>query len=388
MITILSNIFIRNKDQYQNPNTRSAYGKLCGGFGIFLNICLFIGKLIAGLLSNSIAIIADAVNNLSDAASSAITLIGFKISEQKPDKDHPYGHGRVEYIAGLLISIAIVFMGFELIKSSIEKIIHPQEMACDMITVAILVASILVKIYMFSYNRSIGKKIESVVMSATATDSLSDTIATFVVLLSTLIYQFTGLNIDAYCGVLVGLFILYSGCNAAKETISPLLGQPPKPEFVDQIKDLVMSHEEILGIHDMIVHDYGPGRIMASLHAEVDSKGDIMEIHDLIDRIENEIQEQCNCQAVIHMDPILVNDPYTDELKEKVRKMIDELDPNIHFHDFRVVKGPTHTNIIFDIVLPFDYQYKDEYVVDFIRNKLSALEGNFNGVISIDKGDL
>lgn len=388
MITILSNIFIKNKDQYQNPNTRSAYGKLCGGFGIFLNICLFIGKLIAGLLCNSIAIIADAVNNLSDAASSAITLIGFKISEQKPDKDHPYGHGRVEYIAGLLISIAIVFMGFELIKSSFEKIIHPQEMACDMITVAILVASILVKIYMFSYNRSIGKKIESVVMSATATDSLSDTIATFVVLLSTLIYQFTSLNIDAYCGVLVGLFILYSGCNAAKETISPLLGQPPKTEFVDQIKDLVMSHEEILGIHDMIVHDYGPGRIMASLHAEVDSKGNIMEIHDLIDRIENEIQEQCNCQAVIHMDPILVNDPYTDELKEKVRKMIDELDPNIHFHDFRVVKGPTHTNIIFDIVLPFDYQYKDEYVVDFIRNKLSALEGNFNGVINIDKGNL
>ena len=388
MITLLSNIFIKDKDQYQNPNTRSAYGKLCGGFGIFLNICLFVGKLIAGLLSNSIAIIADAVNNLSDAASSAITLIGFKISEQKPDKDHPYGHGRVEYISGLLISIAIVFMGFELIKSSIEKIIHPQEMACDMITVAILVASILVKIYMFSYNRSIGKKIESVVMSATATDSLSDTIATFVVLLSTLIYQFTGLNIDAYCGVLVGLFILYSGCNAAKETISPLLGQPPKPEFVDQIKDLVMSHEEILGIHDMIVHDYGPGRIMASLHAEVDSKGNIMEIHDLIDRIENEIQEQCNCQAVIHMDPILVNDPYTDELKEIVRKIIDELDPNIHFHDFRVVKGPTHTNIIFDILLPFDYQYKDEYVVDFIRNKLSALEGNFNGVINIDKGDL
>ena len=196
MITLLSNIFIKDKDQYQNPNTRSAYGKLCGGFGIFLNICLFVGKLIAGLLSNSIAIIADAVNNLSDAASSAITLIGFKISEQKPDKDHPYGHGRVEYIAGLLISIAIVFMGFELIKSSIEKIIHPQEMACDMITVARLVASILVKIYMFSYNRSIGKKIESVVMSATATDSLSDTIATFAVLLSTLIYQFTRLNID------------------------------------------------------------------------------------------------------------------------------------------------------------------------------------------------
>ena len=241
---------------------------------------------------------------------------------------------------------------------------------------------------MFCYNHSIGKKIESVVMSATATDSLSDTIATFVVLLSTLIYQFTGLNIDAYCGVLVGFFILYSGTNAAKETIAPLLGQPPKPEFVEQIKDLVMSHEEILGIHDMIVHDYGPGRIMASLHAEVDSKGDIMEIHDLIDRIENEIQEQCSCQAVIHMDPILVNDPYTDELKEKVRKMIDELDPNIHFHDFRVVKGPTHTNIIFDILLPFDYQYKDEYVVDFIRNKLSALEGNFNGVINIDKGNL
>ncbi len=388
MIKILSKLFIKDYTDYSNPAVRSAYGKLCGGFGIFLNICLFIGKLSAGLLSNSIAIIADALNNLSDAASSAITLIGFKISEQKPDKDHPYGHGRVEYIAGLLISIAIVFMGFELIKSSIDKILHPQALSCERITIAILVISILVKIYMFFYNRAIGKKIESVVMSATATDSLSDTVATSVVLISTLVFQFTGLNVDAYCGVLVGLFILYSGCNAAKETISPLLGQPPKPEFVDQIKALVMSHEEILGIHDLIVHDYGPGRVMVSLHAEVDSNGNIMEIHDLIDRIEHEISSKCSCQAVIHMDPILVNDPYTDELKEKIIQIIADLDPEISFHDFRVVKGPTHTNVIFDILLPFDYKYTDEFVLNYINKKISRLNGDMHGVISIDKGTL
>lgn len=388
MITLLSSFFIKNKNDYQNPETRNAYGKLCGFVGIFLNICLFAGKLAAGLLSHSIAIIADAVNNLSDAASSAITLIGFKISGQKPDKDHPYGHGRVEYIAGLLISVAIVFMGFELIRSSIDKILHPQDLTCDMMTIAILFASILVKIYMFLYNKSIGKKINSVVMDATAIDSLSDTIATSVVLVSTLIFYFTNVNIDAICGILVGLFILYSGCNAAKETISPLLGQPPKPEFINKVKEIVLAHEEILGIHDMIVHDYGPGRIMTSLHAEVDSKGDIMEIHDLIDQIETEIQEKCLCQAVIHMDPILVNDPYTDELKQKVSSIIYELDPDIHFHDFRVVKGNTHTNIIFDILLPFEYKYSDEYVLHFIKEKISLLDEHFCGVINIDKGNI
>lgn len=388
MITLLSKFFVKNPSDYQNPETRAAYGKLCGLVGIFLNICLFSGKLTAGLLSHSIAIVADAVNNLSDAASSVITLIGFKLSTQKPDKDHPYGHGRMEYISGLLISIAILFMGFELVRSSIDKILHPQDLACNFVTIIILFISILVKLYMYLYNKSVGKKIQSVVMSATATDSLSDTVSTSVVLISTLIYYFTNVNIDAFCGILVGLFILYSGFHAAKETVTPLLGQPPEAEFVHKIKELVLAHEKILGIHDLIVHDYGPGRLMISLHAEIDSKDDIMEVHDLIDCIEAEIQEKCICHAVIHMDPILVNDPYTDELKGKVSTIIESLDPDIHFHDFRVVKGPTHTNIIFDILLPFDYKYSDEYVVNYMREKISDLEGNFFGVINIDKGTL
>jgi len=388
MLTLLSKIFIKNNTDYQNPQTRSAYGKLCGGFGIFLNIFLFAGKLTVGILSRSIAIIADATNNLSDAASSMLTLIGFKLAEQKPDDDHPYGHGRMEYITGLLISIAIIFMGFELVKSSVVKIFHPQSMECSVVTIIILLASILIKIYMYLYNRSIGQKIESVVMTATATDSLSDSIATSVVLVSTFIYLLTNINIDAYCGVLVGLFILYSGFNAAKETISPLLGQPPKPELIEQIKNIVFSHKEILGIHDMMVHDYGPGRIIASLHAEVDSRGDIMNLHEVIDCIETEIRDKCLCQAVIHMDPVLVNDPYTDELKEKVQKIIHDFDPNLNFHDFRVVKGQNRTNIIFDLLLPFKYKFSDEYMVKYLKDEVKKINPTFFAVINVDKGSL
>lgn len=241
---------------------------------------------------------------------------------------------------------------------------------------------------MYLYNRSIGQKIESVVMTATATDSLSDSIATSVVLVSTFIYLLTNINIDAYCGVLVGLFILYSGFNAAKETISPLLGQPPKPELIEQIKNIVFSHKEILGIHDMMVHDYGPGRIIASLHAEVDSRGDIMNLHEVIDCIETEIRDKCLCQAVIHMDPVLVNDPYTDELKEKVQKIIHDFDPNLNFHDFRVVKGQNRTNIIFDLLLPFKYKFSDEYMVKYLKDEVKKINPAFFAVINVDKGSL
>ena len=279
-------------------------------------------------------------------------------------------------------------MGFELVKSSVVKIFHPQSMECSVVTIIILLASILIKIYMYLYNRSIGQKIESVVMTATATDSLSDSIATSVVLVSTFIYLLTNINIDAYCGVLVGLFILYSGFNAAKETISPLLGQPPKPELIEQIKNIVFSHKEILGIHDMMVHDYGPGRIIASLHAEVDSRGDIMNLHEVIDCIETEIRDKCLCQAVIHMDPVLVNDPYTDELKEKVQKIIHDFDPNLNFHDFRVVKGQNRTNIIFDLLLPFKYKFSDEYMVKYLKDEVKKINPTFFAVINVDKGSL
>ena len=274
MITLLSKIFIKTKEDAGEAYIRQAYGMLCGAVGIFLNLCLFTGKFLAGTFSNSIAITADAFNNLSDAGSSIITLIGFKMAGQKPDPSHPFGHGRIEYISGLLISVIILLMGLELVKSSISKILHPEILDFSPIIILVLVASILVKCYMFLYNRRLGRKLDSAAMLATATDSLSDTLATAAVLAATLISHFTDLAIDGWCGVLVGLFICFAGYHAAKDTISPLLGQAPEKEFVRQINDIVMAYENVIGIHDLIVHNYGPGRVLISLHAEVPADGE------------------------------------------------------------------------------------------------------------------
>lgn len=385
MITLFSSLFIRNKDDVESPSVRKAYGVLCGAVGILLNICLFAGKFFAGLISNSIAITADALNNLSDAGSSLITLIGFQMAGQKPDIHHPFGHGRIEYLSGLLVSIAIILMGFELVKSSITKIIHPEAISSDPLVIGILIASICVKIYMAVYNTVISKKIDSAAMKATATDSISDSLATFVVLLSTLVCRFTSVNIDGYCGIAVGLFILYAGYTAAKNTISPLLGQPPKREFIEQIEALVNAHEGVLGIHDMIVHDYGPGRVMVSLHAEVDSTGNIMDIHDMIDNIEKELAKECHCEAVIHMDPVLVNDPLTDNLHNQIDKILHNLDETVKLHDFRVVTGPTHTNVIFDVLLPFDFKMTDEEVIAYLESEIHNINENYYAVIQVDK---
>ena len=385
MITLLSNFFIKNKNDVEAPAVRKAYGILCGAVGIFLNLCLFAGKFFAGLLSNSIAITADALNNLSDAGSSLITLLGFQMAGQKPDIDHPFGHGRIEYISGLLVSIAIILMGFELVKSSIDKILHPEAVSSDPVIIVILIASIFVKIYMVFYNSSISKKIASAAMKATATDSLSDSLATFVVLISTLIGKFTSVNIDGYCGIAVGLFILYAGFSAAKDTITPLLGQPAKKEFIDQIERIVTSHDGILGIHDIIVHDYGPGRVMVSLHAEVPSNGNIMEIHDLIDNIEKDLSAECHCEAVIHMDPILINDPLTDHLHKEIETILKNLDQTLKLHDFRIVSGPTHTNIIFDLLLPYEYKMSDGEVVTYLQDKIREISPNYYAVIHVDK---
>lgn len=385
MITLLSNFFIKNKNDVEAPAVRKAYGILCGAVGIFLNLCLFAGKFFAGLLSNSIAITADALNNLSDAGSSLITLLGFQMAGQKPDIDHPFGHGRIEYISGLLVSIAIILMGFELVKSSIDKILHPEAVSSDPVIIVILIVSICVKIYMVFYNSSISKKIASAAMKATATDSLSDSLATFVVLISTLIGKFTSVNIDGYCGIAVGLFILYAGFSAAKDTITPLLGQPAKKEFIDQIERIVTSHDGILGIHDIIVHDYGPGRVMVSLHAEVPSNGNIMEIHDLIDNIEKDLSAECHCEAVIHMDPILINDPLTDHLHKEIETILKNLDQTLKLHDFRIVSGPTHTNIIFDLLLPYEYKMSDGEVVTYLQDKIREISPNYYAVIHVDK---
>ncbi len=297
MITLLSHLFIKDHKNYTSPRVRQAYGMLCGAVGIGLNILLFLGKWLAGTLSGSIAITADAFNNLSDAGSSVITLIGFKLSGQKPDPEHPFGHGRMEYISGLFVSVAILIMGFELIKSSIEKLLHPEPIESSPVVMGILAASILVKVYMFYYNHSLSKKLQSAAMNATAMDSLSDTVSTTLVLAATLISHFTGLLLDGWFGVMVGVFIFYTGINTMKDTIDPLLGQKPNEELVSEIEQLVTSHPVVYGIHDLIVHDYGPGRLMISLHAEVSSDGNILEIHDEIDNIENELQEKLHCAA-------------------------------------------------------------------------------------------
>lgn len=385
MIKLLASLFIKDRENYTSPAVRQSYGTLCGAVGIGLNILLFLGKWIAGFLSGSIAITADAFNNLSDAGSSIITLIGFRISGQRPDSEHPFGHGRMEYISGFLVSVAILIMGFELVKSSINKLIHPDPVESSPVIIAILAASILVKVYMFYYNRSVGKKIGSAAMNATAMDSLSDTVSTALVLGATLISQFTGLLLDGWFGILVGLFILYTGATTIKETMDLLLGQPPKQEFIDEIREIVTSHKLVYGIHDLIVHDYGPGRVMISLHAEVDADGDIQTIHEQIDHIENELQEKLHCSATIHMDPIVTDDKEVLEMKEKVKALVLETDDTFSMHDFRMVKGPTSTNLIFDVSVPSGCQKTDNEILNNLKEKIRELPGSiYFPVIQID----
>lgn len=385
MITLLSKIFIKNYNNYKDVDVRRKYGILGSVMGICLNIFLFSVKYVAGMISSSIAITADAFNNLSDAGSSIITLLGFKLSEKKPDPDHPFGHGRIEYLSGLGVSVIILFMGYELIKSSIQDIISPKNVETGNISILILIFSILVKIYMAYYNTSLGKKLSSSAMKATAIDSLSDSIATTVVLLSMLLLRFANINIDGYSGIAVAIFILFAGFNSAKDTISPLLGKAPEPEFVEEIEKIVLSHNEIIGIHDLVVHDYGPGRVMISLHGEVSGEENIFVIHDVIDRIENELNDKLNCEAVIHMDPVAINDPTVSEMKKKVVELIKTIDNRISIHDFRIVTGPTHTNLIFDAVVPHNFPLNDRQIKENIQNLIHSEYNNYYAVVKIDK---
>ena len=384
MVTLLAKIFVCDKED--KNAVRQAYGMLCGILGIVLNVILFTGKMIAGLLSNSIAITADAVNNLSDAGSSFVTLIGFKLAGQKPDTEHPYGHGRMEYISGLIVAGAILLMGYELAKDSVSKIITPQETEFSWLIVGILLASIGVKIYMFFYNNAAAKKFESPAMAATAKDSLSDSVATGIVLISAFVSHYTNIKIDGYCGLLVALLIFYAGYGAAKDTLNPLLGQNASEEFEKEIESLVMAHEEICGIHDLFVHDYGPGRQIISLHAEVSADSDIMMIHDVIDNIEKELQTKLGCDVTIHMDPIVTNDAHVTEMKENVLEMVKSIDVRMTIHDFRMVEGPSHTNLLFDVVAPFDLKMTDEELEKEIFEKAQDTFGkHFFTVIKVDK---
>ena len=385
MIHFLAKHLIKDHEDISSPAVRRAYGILCGCVGIGLNLLLFGGKLLAGILSRSIAVTADAVNNLSDAGSSVVTLLGFKLAAQEPDQDHPFGHGRLEYISGLVVSMVILLMGVELGKTSLEKILHPEPVDFSPVVAVILCASILVKLYMVLYNRRIGKRIHSAAMAATAADSLSDCLATSAVLLGTLAGHFLDLHIDGWCGAAVALFILWSGFGAARETINPLLGQPPSPEFVEQIRSLVRAQPQIIGIHDLIVHDYGPGRRILSLHAEVPASGDILALHDVVDALEKQLNEKLGCLATIHMDPVVNDGGATTEARERVQAVVQVIDPGISIHDFRMVPGPTHTKLIFDAEVPYQCTLPDQEIRRRIQSAVQALDEAWSAVVEVEK---
>ncbi len=385
MIRLLARIFIKNHKNTSDMAVRHAYGVLCGAFGVFLNIVLFAVKFAAGYISGSVAITADAFNNLSDAGSSVVTMIGFKMAGQKPDPEHPFGHGRIEYVTGLVVSMMIILMAFELLKSSYEKIRHPQTPVFTPVVALILIISIIVKLYMYFYNSKTGETISSTAMKATALDSFTDSIATLVVLGCSLISYYTGIMVDGWCGLAVSFFVLYAGISSAKDTLDPLLGSKPSKEYVEAIEKFVTSYKDVIGIHDLIVHDYGPGRVMISLHAEVPANRNILDVHDTIDNIERRINETLGCQCVIHMDPVVYGDEATDRMKRLAQLIAKSVDERFTIHDFRMVKGPSHTNLIFDVVAPFDCRLSEEEIKNTICSKVESLPGNHYAVVEVDR---
>lgn len=385
MLTLLLKRFMPEGVEITSPEGREKCGTLCGALGIFLNLVLFGLKLFAGILSASISVTADAFNNLTDAASSIVTIIGFRLAGRKPDPDHPFGHGRIEYISGLVISAVILLTGYELMRSSIDSIMHPEPVESGLIPILILAVSIAVKVYMFAYNRSAGGKIDSAPLKACASDSLNDTVATFIVLAGMIIYRFSGLQIDGWCGIAVSLFIFKGGISSAIETVGDLLGKPPEKKLIDSIEEIVLSQKDIHAMHDLIVHDYGAGRLMITLHAEVPADGDVLELHDEIDNAERELQERLGCFATIHLDPVLTHKGEVAEAYARVRELVEKTDPVLQMHDFRMVEGPTHTNVIFDVVVPFDYPLSDTALRDKLCAAVKEIDDTWFAVIQIDK---
>lgn len=379
MITILSRLFIKNKDD------RSALGTLCAVVGVVLNILLCTGKYTVGFLCGSVAIMADAVNNLSDAGSSLITLAGFRIAGKKPDRDHPFGHGRAEYLAGVGVSLLIILVGLTLGKDSLLKVIDPTPIDPSVATVIVLSGAILIKGYMFLYNYRVGKSIESGAMVAAAMDSVGDCVSTAAVLVCTLISMMGGPSLDGWCGLAVSALIIYAGVKSVGETLTPLIGGIPDPEFVKKVEETALSHEMILGIHDLVVHDYGPGRLMISLHAEVDGEGDIYHLHDMIDHVEREMAEELCAECVIHMDPIVMNDEKVSEKRRQVAALMATIGEGVTIHDFRMVSGPTHTNIIYDIVVPHHLSLTDREIMARAEQLVAENLPDTFPVIKIDR---
>lgn len=389
MTELLTKLFIKNKDNILDPRVRARYGLLSGITGIVCNLLLCIVKFAAGAVTRSVSVTADAFNNLSDAGSSIVTLIGFKLAGKPADSEHPYGHGRYEYVSALLISVVIIAMGFELLKTSVLKIIKPEPVLLTALSVTMLLISIAVKLWMCLFNKKLGNKLDAGAMLAASADSRNDCIATSAVLAALAFEYFTGIKIDGYAGVCVAAFVIKSGMDTARETLLPLLGRAPDPVFLKNIENKVLSHKEILGIHDLTVHDYGPGRMFVSLHAEIPCDMSLLDAHGIIDAAEEDISGLFGCEVCIHIDPVALNDKRTQQLKAEVTKIVSELDARFGIHDFRVTDGPLKTNIIFDIVIPFGYNMSDKEVREHLTEKISLVEGgDYSVVIHIDKAVL
>ena len=385
MVNLLAKLFIKNYKDVENQNVRTAYGTMCGIFGIITNLVLVIIKLLIVILSFSISIIADAINNLSDMGSSLLTIIGFKISNKPADKDHPYGHQRVEYIISLIIAMIIAFVGLELLTTSVDKIINPSEVKVEIITFIILGVAIVLKAIQGLFYLSASKKIDSLSLKASSKDSINDCISTGAVLIGTIISKTTGFNADGIVGILVSGFIIYSAIMLIKETMSPLIGEKPDPEVIEKVTRTVLSYPKILGIHDVIAHLYGPSKIFISLHVEIDAKEDILIAHDLVDNIEQDIKKEYGIEMVIHMDHVETDNEELNNASVVVREVLKEIDPVLMFHDFRMVKGETHTNFIFDVVAPFNFKMKDEELVQEIKNRVNQRNNKYRCVIIVDK---
>lgn len=386
MTNLLLRLFVKDAGNTEDPKVRAAYGNLAGIVGIICNLFLFVGKLIVGTISGSVSITADAVNNLSDASSSVVTLVGFKLAEKPADEDHPYGHARIEYITGLMVAGLILIIGFELAKSSVEKILHPAPVEFSAAVAVVLVMSILVKLWMALFNRTLGRRIQSTTLEATAADSRNDVISTGAVLIAAIVGAVTNLAIDGYVGLLVALFILWSGVGIAKDTINPLLGERESPELRRTIIDEVRKNEKVLGFHDLLVHDYGPGRRFASIHVEMDQKENPLECHDIIDDIERECLEKHNVHLVIHYDPVVTDDAELNHMKALVLEVIHGIDGRLSIHDFRMVRGPGHTNLIFDMTVPYELEGKENEIKRQLDEVIAKEPVKYYTVITFDQG--
>lgn len=384
MTKLLVKMFVKNPEAFNEPRVRTAYGVLSGVVGIVCNLILFAFKFIAGIMTGAVSISADAFNNLSDAGSSIVTFIGFIMAGKPADTEHPFGHGRIEYVSGLIVSIAIIVMAYELFTQSLNRIIHPEETVFSIISVVILVGSILLKMWMSMFNKYLGVKINSAAMLATAADSLSDCVSTLVVLVSLVISHYTGFDVDGYAGIVVAVFVFMAGYGAAKDTLKPLLGELPEPEFVDAVEKMVMDNECIVGVHDLIVHNYGPGRVFVSVHAEVLYNVDVLKAHDIIDLAEQRVKEELGCEISIHMDPVVTDDEEINELKEMTLEVVKGIGEELTMHDFRVTKGPYITNMIFDVVVPYGFKYTQAQIIEMIKTEIAKRNSKCRAVINID----